>query len=266
MTDLLDQDWFPEDLFARWLAVRASIGKPATERAVTMAKRQLTTWHLQGHDIRAVIQQSIDKKYTGLFEPRKRKEGDKLSQSFATGKQAGNLSDMSVSLVFVTLDRRYGPKFRATFEDKEARHVWMADMAAEGVTDMDISRGLERTRMMDWPPSVAELTKACLPTPEDLGLPSAASAYSEAMSCFAGGRWTSRHVFHAAIEAGYTRMIGKNGLEIFADKYHAAIRLPLTELRQVPAGALRRLPMNKEEAAALARVYLPVLKGLCARR
>jgi hypothetical protein len=219
--------------------------------------------HLQGIDVREALQISIDEKWQSVFEPKRKKAGDQLSQAFATGKQAGNLSAKAVALVFVTLDRRYGSKFRATFEDKEARHVWMADMAAEGVTDMDISRGLERTRMMDWPPSVAELTKACLPTPEDLGLPSAASAYSEAMSCFAGGRWTSRHVFHAAIEAGYTRMIGKNGLEIFADKYHAAIRLPLTELRQVPAGALRRLPMNKEDAAALARVYLPVLKGLC---
>lgn len=61
--------WLPERSWADWCAFRLKkSGKGWTERAAELSLRKLAALRDQGHDPTAVIEQSIERGWTGLFE------------------------------------------------------------------------------------------------------------------------------------------------------------------------------------------------------
>lgn len=75
--DLKDQiknielpDFLSFDLWAELVEHRSDIKKPFTLRAATMQLKQLADWHAKGHNIEAIIQNTISNGYQGLFEPK----------------------------------------------------------------------------------------------------------------------------------------------------------------------------------------------------
>lgn len=63
------------DLWAELVAHRKEIKKPFTVRAANMQLKSLAAWHAKGHDIEAIIQNSISNGYQGLFEPKGNPQG-----------------------------------------------------------------------------------------------------------------------------------------------------------------------------------------------
>lgn len=63
-------DWVPVETWKAWLDVRRKKRAPNTEHALGLAVKELGRLRAAGHDPKAVIEQSIFKGYTGLFEPK----------------------------------------------------------------------------------------------------------------------------------------------------------------------------------------------------
>lgn len=64
-------EWAPADAWDAWLDMRAKARIPTTERALELALRDLSKFRDQGHDPRAVLEQSVTRGWRGLFAPRK---------------------------------------------------------------------------------------------------------------------------------------------------------------------------------------------------
>lgn len=62
--------WVPRDLWDAWLEVRKKKRAWPTVRAVQLTIEELTKWRAQGHNITEIIENSIKRGYTGLFEPK----------------------------------------------------------------------------------------------------------------------------------------------------------------------------------------------------
>lgn len=60
-------DWIPKDLWADFLAMRKSLGKPATKRAKVLILKKLENWQLEGQDVTKIIEQSILKSWQDVF-------------------------------------------------------------------------------------------------------------------------------------------------------------------------------------------------------
>lgn len=64
-------DWLPTDAWDDWLKFRKSLRKsPFTDKAQALSLRTLTDLHAKGFDARQIIERSIERGWTGLFEPR----------------------------------------------------------------------------------------------------------------------------------------------------------------------------------------------------
>ena len=75
------------DLWKELVEHRIEIRKPFTLRAATMQLKQLTGWHAKGHDIEAIIQNSISNGYQGLFEPKTPPQRQNQSGQFSAKTQ-----------------------------------------------------------------------------------------------------------------------------------------------------------------------------------
>lgn len=116
-----------------------------------------------------------------------------------------------VEVMFRVFARRWHVRWRAVAEDPKARAVWLSDLAAAGLTDVDVKRGIERTREMAWPPTVGEFIQAARPTLADLGIGSLDQAFAEACRGLHpnyGGNhpWSHAVVYHAALAIGGQRL------------------------------------------------------------
>lgn len=62
-------DFIPKEAWEAYLLMRKQMGKKhqATEYAQKLLIKKLTTWKSEGHDIEAIINQSIERSYVGLF-------------------------------------------------------------------------------------------------------------------------------------------------------------------------------------------------------
>lgn len=60
-------DWVPLDAWAGWLEVRRKKRSPSTDKALSLAVRDLEKLRLGGEDPRAVLEQSTGRGWTGLF-------------------------------------------------------------------------------------------------------------------------------------------------------------------------------------------------------
>lgn len=60
-------DWLPQDVWDAYLKMRVRIRKPATEEAKVLAIQKLDVLRLGGHDVRAILQQSVLNSWQGLF-------------------------------------------------------------------------------------------------------------------------------------------------------------------------------------------------------
>jgi hypothetical protein len=67
-------DWIPSEIWADYLEMRKKIGKPATDRAMTLCVSRLEELRKQGHGCAAVLEQSILNSWQGLFEIKQPKE------------------------------------------------------------------------------------------------------------------------------------------------------------------------------------------------
>jgi hypothetical protein len=66
--------WLPQEAWKAWLEVRRRIGAPNTEFALNLSIRKLARLRAEGQDPRAVLEQSIERGWRGLF-PVKRDDG-----------------------------------------------------------------------------------------------------------------------------------------------------------------------------------------------
>lgn len=60
-------NWLPADTWADFIAMRKSIRKPMTPAAMRLQFKALANLRDQGHDPRAVLEQSIAASWQGLF-------------------------------------------------------------------------------------------------------------------------------------------------------------------------------------------------------
>ena len=63
-------DWLPQDAWDAFVETRVRIRAPLTDRAKTLAVRELSKLRDQGHDCRAVLEQSVLNGWRGLFAPK----------------------------------------------------------------------------------------------------------------------------------------------------------------------------------------------------
>lgn len=61
-------EWLDPQDWQDWVEQRINIRKPLTPKAVTLSLNKLTTLRDRGNDPKAVIEQSIERGYTGLFQ------------------------------------------------------------------------------------------------------------------------------------------------------------------------------------------------------
>lgn len=66
---LILPDWLPSEAWVDYLAMRIKIGKPATEKAISIAISKLNKLRGEGHDPSTVLENSIFNSYQGLFAP-----------------------------------------------------------------------------------------------------------------------------------------------------------------------------------------------------
>ncbi len=75
-------DWVPADLWADYIDMRKKIRKPATERAMKLAIRDLEKMAREGQDPAAVLEQSILNSWQGLFPVRGTQQQGSAQQKF----------------------------------------------------------------------------------------------------------------------------------------------------------------------------------------
>ena len=79
-------DWLPESAWADWHAFRNS-RKGWTHKARSLSLSTLTKLRAKGHDPTAVIEQSIERGWTGLFEPKNETGGNHEHANRSAGSQ-----------------------------------------------------------------------------------------------------------------------------------------------------------------------------------
>ena len=65
-------DWIEPELWAAYLEMRKKIKRPMTDYAQRLAFRKLEGFRQKGHDVTAIIEESIMQSWQGLFEPRQK--------------------------------------------------------------------------------------------------------------------------------------------------------------------------------------------------
>ena len=60
-------DWIPVDLWTGFVEMRVKIRKPLTDHAKELSVKSLTALKESGEDVKAVIEQSIERSYAGFF-------------------------------------------------------------------------------------------------------------------------------------------------------------------------------------------------------
>lgn len=74
-------DWVPTDAWADFVAMRRTIRKPLTDAAVRILVKRLDGFRSQGHDPRAVIEESVANSWQGFFPPKNARSVDERQRS-----------------------------------------------------------------------------------------------------------------------------------------------------------------------------------------
>jgi hypothetical protein len=61
-------EWMPKELWDAYLEVRKKKRAPSTTHALNLCIKSINALHNKGHDRIAVIEQSVERGYTGFFE------------------------------------------------------------------------------------------------------------------------------------------------------------------------------------------------------
>lgn len=80
--------WVPVDAWNGFVQMRKAIRKPLTDRAVTTIIGKLERFRATGHDPGAVLDNSTENSWAGIFEPRKPGNGNSTSKSTGTATAA----------------------------------------------------------------------------------------------------------------------------------------------------------------------------------
>jgi hypothetical protein len=88
-------DWLPLDRWQAYLDMRSAMRKKPTAEASRLLIAKLDRWRLAGHDPGAILDNSTENNWTGLFEPRK---GTNDNAIRATGSQGGNRSNLAKAI------------------------------------------------------------------------------------------------------------------------------------------------------------------------
>jgi len=83
--DILIPDWFPQKEFVEYQEMRMKIRRPMTKRAVELAVMRLEKLKNQGHDPKAVLEQSILNSWQGLFPLKETGDYDWVAAARAKG-------------------------------------------------------------------------------------------------------------------------------------------------------------------------------------
>lgn len=108
--------------------------------------------------------------------------------------------------LFGTMTGLFGQKWTNAYGLADRTGQWLATL--KDLHPQQFAMGINRVRLAgkDWPPSAPEFRKLCQPLPEELGLPTLASAWKEANE-FAGQLnyhgWSHRAVYLAGHAAGW---------------------------------------------------------------
>lgn len=164
------------------------------------------------------------------------------------------LNKADVELIFVTFSRRFAHRWEKVFGSKEARAVWLYDLRKLGVSRTQIRVGLERSAVIEWPPTPAEFAKLSMIRPEDVGAPDVDDAFREAVTGAYPARrhrWSHKAVYHAAVRTGLSDLLEQRGDKVRAEferEYARALQC-LDQLADAPAAMIehKRGPMTDEE-------------------
>lgn len=70
-------DWIPQEAWDAYITMRKTIKKPATEYAIKLVIGKLDGWRLEGYDVEAILNQSIEMSWQGVFPVKKIQETKK---------------------------------------------------------------------------------------------------------------------------------------------------------------------------------------------
>lgn len=190
-----------------------------------------------------------------------------------TYKTAPRQLDAAAAKVINTLFRELQVIFtawRQAWPDDEAvraaKATWTKAFMAAGINTLEQVRfGVEQCRGLDqdFMPSPGRFIKMCQPTPENMGLPSAQSAYREAVRnahpATLGSAWSHPAVYHAACETGFhelSHLAADKSRALFERNYAIAVRAVLAgePLRKAPLALPAEVSVSTPEVgrAALA--------------
>lgn len=163
-----------------------------------------------------------------------------------TGEPTGLSDDTKrlVNMVFARFKAIYGHRFESTYGDKLsldiARREW--GYCLQGYTEQQLAKALHTCKLtFAWPPAIAEFITMLLPSPAEMGVPTAAAAYQQACQCRQDPRtfaWSHPIVYHAARETGFWRLqhgSEKNVWPAFEMSYRALMqRIAAGETLSIP--------------------------------
>jgi hypothetical protein len=81
------------DVWLRWVKFRKEKKKTLTPTTIEAQIKKLTKWHEAGHDVNAIIEQSIAQGWVGLFEIKKGNQNDRLTKSQRADRELQELLD-----------------------------------------------------------------------------------------------------------------------------------------------------------------------------
>lgn len=90
-------DWLPAKPWNGFIAMRDGKRAHPTARAVELLIADLTRWRAKGHDPGVILDTSTACNWTGLFEPKDRKDGQPPKQRFASNSTLRELAERSIA-------------------------------------------------------------------------------------------------------------------------------------------------------------------------
>ena len=111
-------------------------------------------------------------------------------------------------MIFAAFSRRWPYLWSPVNSDRAARFAWLRDLRSLGVTDAVVEGGIDKSVVLEFPPSPAKFADMCA---AGSGLPDIGAAWEEAYAIAAG--WKKPHqcshpaIWHALSQVGDFRGI-----------------------------------------------------------
>lgn len=79
--------WIPEDAWHGYIEMRKEIKKPPTDYAVTLLLKKLSAFKEKGHELEAVLEQSIINNWVDVYPPKLQSRMAQASQDMSRAAQ-----------------------------------------------------------------------------------------------------------------------------------------------------------------------------------